>query len=350
MSMKKSVLCIFSLILYLLAVCTMLSQKIETEMATRVQISVRTAAGSASPTNQPTRVLFSDGEGDHLYEVMEGTGWSPGLRIHEIPEERWKVGYQRGGSYVEINGGSDYRFVESASRQPPDGKRAVIVEEFETVHDQYLYFYPEGMPAEYELPENAELAARSGNALLMNMEQGSLPFFQHTAKKLTASTEKADRAFSLTEVRQFLGELPCAAMVSMTLIAGIAFWGAACLFGIRGDRKAFIWINAVFMLTSLVLMAFTLRDIELPASMLPADNIFDWRYYREELSLIFSALQDFGMSDIPDMGNRIFEQCAAFMSQGMLLIFSVLLIEALSLWLIIWSQKRKRYVGKYLKR
>ncbi len=117
--MKKSVICFFSLVLYLLLACLLLSLKIESEMMTLVKISERENKGSSFGFKQS--VLISDEEGKHLYEVIEGSGWDTGNIARKLPAASW---YIDSGESVQFTGNEQvYRFVYSASRPLQEGEK-----------------------------------------------------------------------------------------------------------------------------------------------------------------------------------------------------------------------------------
>lgn len=351
MSMKKKVLCFFSLVLYLLAACTMLSEKIEEEMTTLVQIDFRKAAGSFDPTSQSMDSLFTDEAGQHLYEVVDGAGWESGLRIREIPEGVWSLAYAR-NVYVEVPGGENYRFITSASRQPPEGGLVKIVEKFKTGEDRYLVIYPDTVPEILELPENTEISAQDGNTLLLDMKKAQFPFFEHSVKKLSDAMGAADRIFSLTEVELFLKELPAAAMTALLILAALILWGYSCLLsaGVQVHR-GLLGVNALLILASLGAMHPVLGSIDFPASLLPSGSILDWRHYADTLSCVFSALEALGDTAQPlmELKTQMFTQSAQILYCGLGACLALIFGESLLLWIkALWKRRKKRYVGKYL--
>lgn len=295
--MKKKVICLFSLILYLLLACTLLSAWIEAEMMT--QAKVRTLKSKGNITLQLSS-LFDDASGSHLYEVIDGTGWSGGLRVHEIPDTQWYIDVY--GTLGFSGDARTYRFVSSASRQPRDGEQTAIVQEFTTSSDQYLYIFPQALPAELDLPDGAQLTAQSETALLLDMTQAQLPFFPHTALTLSDTTELASQAFSLTEVRRFLQALPTLILLPVALAGGVLFWLMACCQSIHARRnRRRIWLNGALMAASLLMILLVLRSVDLPASLMPVESILDWQHYRQELTLITTALNALGMDRLLDL-------------------------------------------------
>ncbi len=287
--MKKRVICFFSLILYLLLACLLLSVKIESEMMPQVIISERKNRGGSFGFNQS--VLISDEEGRHLYEVVNGSGWDSGNVAQELPASSWYI--DDNGTVQFTGGGLIYRFVYSASRPLQEGENVTIIEKTEKQPDDYLYLYDGGVPEEYVLPKTAEILAQTENALLLHIEEGQSPFLEQTALSLTDSTKMATRAFSLTDATRFVKTFPVLVALGFLLVAGIVFWGMACLFGLFfEEHKLWVWRNITFAGVSIIILAILLIFVELPASMMPTTSIFDWQHYRDELALITNALKD----------------------------------------------------------
>lgn len=349
--MKRKALYLFSLILCLLIACTLLSAKIQEEMATLVQIDVRNAVGSFDPTSQSTQVLFRDGQGDHLYQVVDGVGWDPGLRIREIPAGVWELAYAR-NIYVKVPGGENYRFITSASRQPPDGRLAQIVEEFVQAPDQYLLLYAGEVPEPLELPEGAALAARSGQALLLDMDTAQLPFFDHKVRQQSTLLAAAGRIFSLTEAAQFLNQLPGLAAAALLLAVLLILWAQSCLLSSRlQGPKLLLWFHGLLMAASLWGLHRVLGAIDLPASLLPAENILDWQHYRETFSLLLGALESFPGQphSLLALKAQVTAEAAGILGRGLPVCAGLMGAEWLLLWIPSLRPRRKRrYQGKYL--
>lgn len=340
--MKRRVLCVFLIILYLLVVCTMLSAKIEEEMSTLVKVEKRTSSrqtGRSMTIN--IRAVYTDSEGDHLYEVREGEGWDNGLRTYDVPG----FGINMVDGVATLYGPRDYVFVRAASRQPRDGELATIVEEFETGKDMYLYYYKHGVPTEWDLPPYLTVIAQSKNALLMENSEGAFPFLPHLAKTWTVTTDMADRVFSLTEADAFLTELPAVTKVFAILGCGIILllfsW---CLSVSMVENKWLIRINVILIIVSLAFFLFALSLIDLPASMLPSVNIFDFEYYREEFFLLSDLITQLEANyAFPSF--CINDYCALAISEALgvfYILISILTIETV-ISILFW---RKNLVNK----
>ncbi|MBQ8280196.1 MAG: hypothetical protein IJZ23_10175 [Roseburia sp.] len=293
--MKKNVIYIFSLILYLLIACTIVSQKIELEMCTQVEVSERRYTGRGGGTfSSSTDVLFEDEEGQHLYEIVEGSGWKSGQRIGEISTSIWSGdGYGK----LSIPNGRSYTLVESASRAPEEGAAVLIVEVpgrtrfYVPLSDRYLVCYPDGVPEEFVLPENSSVISKSDTAVLLDMSDIIYPFFEHRAKKLSISFEGDDcRIFSMTEIESFLEQLPKVAVLGVYLFLPVFIWMCSgMLIKESAKYRELLLLNAGMVVIFLLTTMGVLEQIDFPASLLPVDSIFDVSYYVQEFSLIREA-------------------------------------------------------------
>ncbi len=155
------------------------------------------------------------------------------------------------------------------------------------------------LPVHCRKGKNSEVLGQTKQALLLRMEEAESPFLEQTALWLTETTQMADRAFSLAEAEQFVEALPLVAAVGVVFAAGIVFWLLACIAWLFFEKhKGLIWICFGLMGVSLMILAILCSVIELPASMMPPDNIFQWQHYCEEMTLITDALKE--MNDVVD--------------------------------------------------
>lgn len=271
--MKRKVLCVFSLILFLLIFCTFLSQKIEVEMLTQVEL--KTINGSKiymGDINLPIDALFRDEFQSHLYEVVEGTGWESGTRIQELDNKIYTVDEEN--QKVTLSPGQDYRFVLTASRQPSYGELVEIIEEPEIGSDTYLVYYPSSVPEYETLPDKTVLLAQSENAILLDVETSEFPFFEHRAKNMLNTINAPDmRVFSLTEVEDFLTQLPLLTLLAILLIVPVMLWAAACIFSGWDHSRSIVLLNTILIILTLCLLPQLLEQINLSASLLDRKSV-----------------------------------------------------------------------------
>ena len=279
--MKKSVFCIFFLIFLTLITCSILAETIEEEMTLEViGYKKQTSYDSFS---MPKEMHFYDEEGAHLYEVYEGTGWESGMRAREIPLT---------DGYFVVD--RDYIVVRSASRQPVEGELADLYDGTDMAPSRYVAYYPDGIPPENPLLFQAEILEQSDHVLLLYKENGIQPFTENRAKfgmiQLTANNW---RVYSLDALEQLLENVPDS-LTAIVLVAAIAMLGInTCILVYHADRNKWLLIfNGIAIGILLILLRQILNRIDLPASMLPPENIFNISYYRAELAEIFSALEE----------------------------------------------------------
>lgn len=298
---KKRVVYIFSLILYLLIVCTVVSQKIETEMRTQAEVSARRhyrVGENAFSVSEDA--VFRAEDGIYLYEVVDGNGWTEGEVFAEISAERWGMS---GAGKCYIANDRNYTIVENASRVPKAGEKVEIVkipgrtDDYIPFTDQYLIYYPKGMPDNFILPDDSKIVLKSDKALLLDMGDIVYPFFERRAKQMSDSLEYEEcRIFSVTEIGEFLEQLPRVAVLAVYLLFPILFWGCSgMLLKDVSKYRAVLLFNAGMTAFFLFVAARLLVFIDFPASMLPPDNIFDIQHYVQEFRMILQAQRELEM-------------------------------------------------------
>lgn len=340
--MKPRVLRIFSLILYLLCACTILNWKIETEQMVEIQYELRTTEESRTDTDVPLNAIFTDETGDHLYEVVDGTGWESGLRIREFAPDTWSVWSNPNRQpYARIQGGFDYKVVTSAARQPWPGEKARLVTDIDTVEDTYLALYPDGMPQPVELPASLSLMDQSGHALLLACAEGQRPFMPPAVKAGSSTISEAQRIISLTEAEAFLCGLPYAATAPVLLLFGLVLWATTCCFSLRLEHtRPLFWLNIVLIAASLAALYWCMAAFDLPTSMLPPQGLFQWRYYTEEYGQILTALEDMGLHNhvLVTLLPAMVQDAVQVLRIGLLLSLAVPLAECA----LVWVRRRRR--------
>lgn len=282
--MKKKTACIFSLVLYLLITCTILSCWVEAQMTTKVHI--KELENKKGSLQFRSAVLFTDEKGQHLFEAVQGTS---GLLPREIHQEKWSFNPMGG---IRFDGEDpNYTMILSASRNPKEGEKIIAVEEFTEQPDQLLCLYPDGIPEELFLPKGTAILAQSETALLLEVGNAQSPFFEHAAKGMSVSLSEADRIYSLRDVITFQNALPYLVLAAVMIFAGIVLWAISCVLSIAVDsHKRAIRIIIVLTAAIFCALAILLSRIELPASLMPPDNIFDFQHYTKELVSVFYSL------------------------------------------------------------
>ena len=335
--MRKKALCFFTVVLYVLAACTVLSHWIEETMMTRVELGpVNTKAAHTFVLRElPERALFRDERGLHLYEVYDGTGWESGKRIREVS------GWSLTGECVSVSGFPDTPYVFSATRQPKDGEEVSLLESQERGDDTYLLIFEGELPKDAQLPLEAVGFEVKGNAALMEMRSFPVPFMEQRAKTASELTGFTERIFSLGDTEQFLNQLPRIAGGAAVLLAGLVFLIAAWRMPKAGLLRC---VNGALATLCLCLLPGTLSKILLPGSLLPEENVFALSHYRTALDTLFNGLAAF-----PDAFQALAQvRDTAFSASGRVLLLGagitagILLLECG----LQWAQKRRKRPSK----
>lgn len=293
--MKKNVLRIFSLLLYAMIVCTILSVWVEREMTTLARISEREYSGKSFQL--PRTVLFADDEGEHLYRAVNGYGWNNGLQFNELPEDSWSAAPMNGIYYNGVE--YTYRFVMSASRQPQGGAKVTPVDAFEQRSDRLLCTFPHGIPEDFELPKEATILAQSDTAVLIESPSVKTPFFEHSARGLSESLRSADRIYSLADVRQLLDAVPFLIFSAILILIGFLLWAVTCILSIHTDHHKKLIIASICLIVAILCgLAVLMNAIDLPASLMPPDHIYHLNHYRQEITQILTILNTLGVGGI----------------------------------------------------
>lgn len=321
--MKRRILCIICLVLYLLTASTFLSLKIEKEMLTQTEVmNVKGDPVWGLKVSISQAALFEDEEGMHLYELVEGTGWESGLRVQEIPWEGYELDYGDGRLYLaDIR---DFSFIISASRQPVPGELVEIIDTKEAAltSDQFLFVYPQG-------GQNGE------TGVLFSVESTTTYFLEHRQKgEYQDMAAPGWRIFSMNAVESFWNQLPLVALIAVLLLAVTVLWVFS--FAVCGStdrpRRVFFLVGTV-SIASLAAIFFILHHMELPSSMLPDTNILDIRHYRSELETMLSGLKALpeSLGQFSAMQDEVSTRCAAIGASGL----ALTVITAIGEWLCI---------------
>ena len=299
--MKKTVLCIFSLVAYLLVACTILCAEIEDTMMTHAII--KQESGMEFEIKLQPSSIFEDMMGTHLYEMTEGVGWNTGLRAAEVPE-----GYYNAEALSASTFGK-WDYIMSASRQTREGERVMIwalQRDLTREEHTYLLYYPmgildfeamveEGYISEYDYEKamsGLEILEQNEQSMLVRVERGTIPYTEQMAKTELSALEGYDwRIYRIKDVEKLLSSLPLVALIAVTLVFPIVLWAFTCVLARKEEENAtLIKINAGVIAGMLIVLLILMKIIDLPPSLMPLDNIFDMAHYSQTFGTIFSLL------------------------------------------------------------
>ena len=318
--MKRTVLCIFSLLLILLVFCTMISPKAAQEMETlvvakRTESKMNTSIGDMS-------LRWEHGQ-DMIYTLTEGTGWETGLRIAEMPRRA----YTWYDGAATIGPGVEYLYIYSASRPPVAGGTVRSVK-VKYGNDEYLIWHPETLGDFDKLPNSITVIARGENVAHVRSRNAANPYFEHnmwfTFKDMVG---KEVRVYSLRDVESFAKALPWAVAIFSALLCSILLWAGTFLLTRKGSNK-WIWLGNTGLTAALLGAIPLLCDqFNLPASLMPPTSILDISHYAGELQRVITAMKTIGNSAVRSWYSQAATLSALVAAVSILLTVGVVLAE-----------------------
>ena len=307
--MKKNVLRLFSLLLIFLVFFTLVSPKVEEEMATLVDAKIRKDTGRNIGISN-IAIIWPESK-DVLFNIIEGTGWESGLRIAEIPS----IYFDRGEAHITLGPGKEYWYIYSASREPVAGS-AVVPVEISTVADTYLLWHPDSIQ-NLMIPAGAmELLDTAQNAALIKHDKASAPFFEHNIWYILKNQSGEEiRIYSLNDVRQFTEALPWIAGVLAALLASIFLW--AGLWKV-GRHQGAIVLRLLLIAGAMAMTLWMLEQFDLPASLMPRENILDMPHYLAEFRRITASMDALGDSAVKNWLTKAAAKSCAIVALSLL--------------------------------
>ena len=282
--MKRNVLRFFSLLLILLVFFTLISPKVEEEMATLVDARQRSGKGNSNLNISYMAVTWPD-QDPTLFSVTEGSGWESGLHVGQINYFEW------GQGYILLGPGTDYWYIMSASRLPVLGDNVTPVESWKG-EDAYLLWHPESVDDLHYMTSSMELLAQSDNAALISNWSSTFPFFEHYFWYLFRNELGDDvRVYSLHDIRQFVEALPWLTAVLMVLVCSLILWFRLWK---PGRSRGFLVMSILLAAAMMAALPWILGQFNLPASLMPPVFILDLKHYAGEFGRITSAMNSLG--------------------------------------------------------
>ena len=340
--MKRRTLCVFSLLAWVLAACTMLSFKIEEQMTAQVVAAPRSAYGL---TVLPMKALTYDETGYHLFELVEGSGWESGPRAHEIDGQDYSI-IDREGGVQQVTATPSYNaeLIQFSSHPLRAGEPLVELLEQETAEDVYLVAFSAPVPEIENLSPSLRLDGRTDTALLLSVAGGAQPFIEPQAKTQISQapvltpyfhpmTADYARVYSLKAVEQFLEHVPRLVLLLVMLLFPVVLWAGSCILFRRRGGRGLAAVNTTLAGLDGVCMAYVLDGVELPPSLLPAEMIFDAGHYTDTFGNIFEALMAFGENPLAKSvlcaAEDAFDRAAVILFVGLMAAVFVVIAEGL---------------------
>ena len=289
--MKRKSIYFFVLIFWLLAVCTVLSENIERLMTARVVVyegahQSMVGQGDAELTLE---ALTRDASGNHLYEIVKGSGWESGNRVEETDSHFYTVEKE----CVLITSGMGGKYILYASKEITPGDLVQKVTPYKGKNEKYLVIAPVGTETVTMDWEDTELLEQKGNILLIS-QTGKLPYMEGMMRD-TINLTKESKIYCLGEVKEFFENMPLLSVIWVLLMFSVVLWGYSYkLMSNPPENRVLLAGNLGIGL--LLFWGFTnvTQRVSLPSSLLPKENILDLTYYKNVFIEIWKALE--GMS------------------------------------------------------
>ena len=302
--MKRKVLCIFSLVAYLLLFCTIFAPMAGREMAILVEVKQIKKNVSFNPQVAISCALWDDEE--IIFQVVEGTGWNIGSRVDPLPRQYYSISHDFKGnpSHVVLSPGAEYSVILSASRSPRKDDLVEIVDPEESPGEKLILYCPEGVQEIKLLQNNFTVSQQGEQGILMDTMSIKMPYFEHRTVQALKDRVIAEglRVYSYSDAKNFLWQLPLLSLMTGLLVCGVILWGGTCLLTKKQQSKRLLCVNiGAIALTLLVIWPLTYA-IDLPASLMPPNSILDLGHYFSEFSNIFTALASAGDHSLQLLG------------------------------------------------
>lgn len=329
--MKRRVICIFSLVFWLIALSTFLSIRIEEWMTPVISTLDAKRSGERLFEFPADGVVYDETGMMHLYCSFEGSGWEKGQRVHDIGNN---ILYIEGDNVIIDFGGDCIRYSTRALRE---GEAVTKPKKFERANDTWVAVFPDGVP-ECEPAMNVTIAETTDNLLVVNAENANIPFMEGYARTLINPEKDEDYYFqepnssvySLNELKQFMDCMVLLGILMAAILFVVVDW--AWSFIVSRDYKKnakLLMINGGAALVLLALSPLLLHFVNLPQSMLPQFHITDFAHYSAEFSKIFSVLDTLAAN-----GSSIAAESLAY-AEGRMVLFFILCAMGIVLGIVL---------------
>ena len=326
--MKRNVLRIFSFLLILLVFFTLISPKVEEEMATLADGKQRTGKQNRNLNVSLSAITWPESN-EVLFTITEGSGWETGLKITYLPSNY----FEREFNSIILGPGTEYWYINSASRQPVP-RDTVIDVDLEAGSDTYLFWHPEAIEEMAYLPNYMEILGQTDQAVLVSSRSANHPFFEHSVWNVFRVYLGDElRIYSLHDVEQFTDALPWITGVFTALLCSMILW--ASLWDPRRSKWA-ILLNILLIAAALTPIPWLLQQFDLPASLMPPVYILDLGHYAEAFQRITAAMKAMDIPTVHSWLTSAWIQSSLIAGCGILLTTALLTTQS---W--IFSRQKK---------
>lgn len=257
--MRKKKLHFFLGIFLVLILCTIFSESIQRQMTIQILVSKTSNLMNETELITYTKEILSDGK---LYETEKGSQWDDRLRASVVPSEFYEI--KEDELVLSPNISTDLILYRTRELSP-----GTIVEKTSVrAVDEEMYL----ILMEEKEPE-------------LRIAEGKEPFMENLQKvELKLSSE--GKIYSILEVEQFFEQFPLLAVLMLFMAMILALWLYGWKVGGKGLLVVYLMIGGL-----LWGVHWMIGVIELPSSLLPMENIFEWSHYKVEFGEILRALE-----------------------------------------------------------
>lgn len=326
--MKRKVLCIFSLIGYLLLFCNVFAPMAQREMT--VLVDAKEVRNNVNLNTNLPAYAYEWGEVEGLYHIVEGTGWNTGSRVDKIATQYYRIDEDISGRATHIVlAPGEYDVIISASRTPRVGDLVECAQIVESPDEKLIVYLPEGGQISGMLQNNFTVLQQGDKGILMDTMGVKMPYFEHRMQQAFYNRIEAEglRVYSYSDAESFLRQLPLLALMAGALFLGVVLWGGTCVLTKKPRSARLIWVNAGAMGITLLLLLLVSRWVDLPASLMPEDNILSIGHYLGEFSNMFAAMESLGDQSLQNLSFWMIAASVAILLAGGVLGFVLLWLE-----------------------
>lgn len=325
--MKKHGFLALALVLWLLLFNTFFAFRVEELMTPWVTTTMPQYGVNSVGTVVPLDCQFWDEAGAPvLYQVYDGTAWENGDCVRTLASEQYEV------KEKDISVEGMVTLVRYATKPPRAGEPVNIMEKRERREDAWLAVCQEKALPMRELGKNMAVEAQCDSGMLVSVADAEQPFLEKSAmSQIFApdifSVEKTIgggpqvSVYSLSEIKQFFGQLPVLAGLVTMVFAFLALWVNACMLAkdVKRNKKR-LAIHGLFALILTAAVPVAIHCLDLPSSLLPQNNIVDFAFYANEHAQIFGALRA-----LAAQGSQLAQEAIAHSEQMLMLSAGIVL-------------------------
>lgn len=322
--MKRRIIWVFSMVLWLLIFSSIFSLWVERTMTPIVTECYPDTTESYAEPKLPLDCLFTGEDGEPvLYQIYEGLAWESGTRVKLVPPQSYTVLDEH---IIYYGHGPVIRY---STKELQPGEKAVTASGTEGREELYLAIVTEGVslrdnPGATVLArkDDAILAGEAGAPSVFMPKRAAAKLFWHQTPSLPSG-----RVYSLVDVEDFFRALPFAAILPGMMMFALILWAMSfpLLRDLMGNRGQLVRNTcfAAALLVPLVLLNF----LRLPPSLLPRDSIVDFSRYLKEFGEIFTHLRHFADAGVTSaQGLLIHAYTQIWIAAGMTALFEALAV------------------------